>query len=215
MFYKVTLTASGGLSPYHVDRIRDYILEHCKHAYIVNEFGESKMNSHLEGVVEFDTSTASNVTDRFKRLYRVLEIEVVQNVTIKVRTATNIAGALIYASKELRDKGNLVLLKGWESTWIDQQMKENVKNIPHSMLKKQGTRISQSYGPALMYEWCIANNMHIQYKLDFLEVVDRMGDEGYMFGTCRHLGLFQDVCSLFGTGRAARNTAESELRFVD
>jgi len=215
MFYKVTLTASGGLSVAHIDEIRNYILDNCNHAYIVNEFGDSGLNSHLEGVVEFTTNTTSNVTDRFVRLFETLKIEVVKNITIKVRRATNIAGALIYASKELHDKGNLVLLKGWESTWIDKQLKENVKNIPYSILKKKGIRVSQTYGPALIQEWCLANNMQIIYKNDYLEVIDRMGDEGYMFGTCRHLGLFQDVCSLFHVGRAARNSAESELRFVD
>lgn len=215
MFYKITLTASGGLSSAQVETIKEYVKVECKHAYIVNEFGESKMNSHLEGVVEFDSEVTSNITGRFRRLYDSMDIEVVPRITISIKRATHLVGCLIYASKELLKKGNVILLKGWEQSWIDRQIKENVKSIPHSMLTKKGVRVTQGTGPALIHEWCLANNMQVIYKKDYFSVTERMGADGYMFGKCRHVGLYQDVVSLFGSGRAVLKVAESELRFIE
>jgi len=215
MFYKITLTASDGLDPHQIEEIGKYLSLECQHAYVINEFGENKENSHLEGVIEFDTKTTSNVTDRIVRLYGTLNIDVTPHITIKVKRATHLVGALIYASKELRDTAQVIVLKGWEQSWIDQQIKNNVHDIPHSMLKKKGHRVTQGTGPALIYEWCLAHNMQVIRKCEYLEIIDRMGDEGFLFGKCRHLGLFQDVCCLFHVGRSARNVAESELRWVD
>ncbi len=214
MFYKITLTASGGLNDDQVDTLVKY-LKKCKHAYIVNEQGESKENSHLEGVAEFDTKQSSNVNKGIRRVYEKMGIEVIPMITIKVKTATHLIGALIYASKELKEQGNLVLLKGWEQSWIDKQFKDNVKDTPHSMLKKKGIRVTQSTGGALMHTWCMANNRQIHSKMDYLEVVKSMGEEGYLFGTIQHRGIVQDVCSLFEDGRAAYAAAESDLRFLE
>lgn len=214
MYYTITLTKSGGLSEEDVESLGKYF-ESCQHAYLVNEFGSSGGNSHIQGIVEFDTKVTSNVTGRIERQYAKLNIDVSKGISIKVKSATHLVGAFIYSSKELREGGKLVLLRGWNSTWIDQQVKENVKNIPYKMLKKRGTRVTQSTGPALMFEWCTANNMQITEKREYLEVVKAMGDVGYMFGCSRHLGLYQDVCALFDCGSAACSAAESALRFID
>ncbi len=213
MFYKVTLTCSGGLSAEQIGVLVQYF-KGCRHGYLVNEQGSNGMNSHVEGIVEFDTQTTSNVTDRIKRVYEKMGIEV-EECTIRVRQATHLIGALIYASKELRHGGKVVLLKGWEQSWIDKQIKENVKCIPHKMLLKRGTRINQSAGAALVYEWCVANNTQVKTKRDYLEVIRSMAGSGFLFGNARHLGLYQDVCSLFGIGRATQMCAESDLRFID
>jgi len=215
MFYKITLTKSGGLSVDDCEGIVNYFEKESGHCYLVNEFGECEGNSHIEGIVEFETKTTSNVTDRVRRLYEALGIEEVQGISFKVKRATHLVGCLIYASKELTGTGKVLLMKGWKQTWIDKQVKDNVKNIPHSMLKKKGTRVTQGAGPALMYEWCKANGREIHYKQDYLEVVRSMADEGYMFGMCRTVGLYQDVCALFGDGAAAVAVAESDLRFID
>lgn len=214
MFYKITLTASGGLTEDQIEQIKHYF-ETCDHVFLINEFGQSGSNSHVEGVVEFDTKKTWNVTQRVKTLYEQMGIEIIPRITFKVKAVTHLIGAIIYAQKELEDKGKIVLLKGWTSTWIDKQVKDNVKDIPHKMLKKKGTRVTQGTGPALLFEWCKANNQTIRYKQDYLAVIRSMADEGYMFGMIRHIGLYPDVCALFGDGIATVNVAESELRFVD
>lgn len=217
MYYKVTLTSRNGLS----GKLQFVLLEcfkECRHAYLVTEYGESRGNCHLEGVVEFDTEKTSNVTDRIRRVYERLEVEVIPKVTIRVKKATHLVGALIYARKELaeRDAKSFIALQiGWTTSWIDEQVKDNVKDIPHSMLKKRGTRLTQVTGPALMFEWCTANNKRVTNKGEYLEIVRDMAEEGYMFGSCRTIGLYQDVCALFGDGMAAQRVAESDLRFID
>lgn len=213
MFYKITLTAGdGGLNSTQIGAFKKYF-DTCKHAYIVNEQGESGGNSHLEGIVEFDTEKTSNVTDRIKRIYKKLDIEVMCR-TIVVKRVTRLIGAMIYASKELREEGKLVLLKGWEQSWIDQQAKDNVKEIPHSILRKKGTRLTQGTGAAVVHEWCLANNMQVTDKEEYRQVGKLMGSEGYLFGGIRHIGIYQDVCALFGDGRAVGDAIESALRFL-
>jgi len=199
MFYAVTLTARDGLTDENILIIGEYFKQ-CRHAYLINEQGDSGSNSHVEGVVEFETDITSNISKRLKTLYVRLKIEVVKGITFRVRKATEYIGCIIYASKELQASGKLVLLKGWSQTWIDKAIKDNVKKIPHKMLAKAGTRVYQKTGPALIYEWCIANNMHIETKFQYLKVIRYMGNQNYMFGSTRHVGLFQDVCALFGDG---------------
>jgi len=168
-----------------------------------------------QGVVEFDTEVTSNITGRITRLYEAMKIEVIRGITFKVKKASHLVGALIYCSKELALEGTVVVLKGWEQTWIDKQVKDNVKNIPYKMLKKLGIRLTQGTGPAMIYEWCKANNMQVRDKTEYLEVAVCMSEKGYMFGSVRHVGLYQDVCSLFGEGGAVRSVIESDLRFLE
>lgn len=212
MYYKITLTSRGGLSTLEVGKLVQYF-EICRHAYLVNEYGSLQVNSHLEGIVEFDTNTTSNVSERIKRVYASLKIDVIPQVTINVKKVTHLTGALIYASKELATGSNVALLKGWKQTWIDKMIKDSVKDIPFKMLKKLGCRLTQTTGPALIYEWCTANNMQIETKEDFLEVKKLMCRQQYLFGTCRDPGLWQDVCSLFKSGYAGLKIGESNLHF--
>ncbi len=215
MYYKITLTSSDGLSDAECSSISKYFEKECRHCYLINEMGESGSNSHIEGLVEFDTEVTSNVTKRIRLLYERLGVEEVRGITFKVKRVTHMVGCLIYCSKELEDKGSILLLKGWEQSWIDKQVKDNVKSIPHKMLKKHGQRVTQGTGAGLMFEYCKANGLQCRYKTDYLEIIRYMGDEGYMFGCIRHIGLYQDLCALFGDGTAAVACAESELRFIE
>lgn len=212
MYYHVTLTSSGGLNEHQISDIRNYFLQ-CRHVFLVNEFGESLQNSHCEGIVEFDTEHTANVTNRCKSLYSQMGVEV-SDYSIRVKKVTHLDGAIIYANKELKLKGELILLKGWEQTWIDKTVKEGVKNIPHKMLTKKGTRVTQNTGGALIHEWCLANNCRITSKEDLIEVVRLMGDQRYLFGSIRPKGIFADVCALFGDGRAASSLFASELQWL-
>jgi len=212
MYYKVTLTCRGGFTSCQIGYLLKYF-EKCNHAYLVNEYGDKGLNSHLEGIVEYDTNTTSNVTDRIKRVYGLFDIDVVDNVTIMVKKVTHLTGALIYASKELATGSNIVLLKGWKQTWIDKRIKDNVKDIPYKMLKSLGCRLTQTTGPAVIYEWCIANNMRVESKVDYIKVTKLMCKQQYLFGTCRDTGLWRDVCSLFQSGHAGEIIAENNLHF--
>lgn len=213
MHYKITLTASGGLKKADIDTIHDYF-SRCNTAYLVNEFGESGTNSHVEGVVEFDTKKTSNVTERLKVLYRKMEIDVVPFITFKVKKATHLTGALIYARKELSVGAELVLRRGWTENWISDQVKNNVKDIPWSMIKKHGVRLTQNSAAGVMFEYCKANNMTVYRLSDFLEVIRCMADEQYMFGSIRCAGLFSDITALFGDGSGAVQVAREQVRFL-
>jgi len=179
----------------------------------VNEQGESGSNSHVEGVAEFETVNTSNVTQRVKGLYKTLKIDVSPN-SIRVKKVTHLIGAIIYANKEIETDGVVLILKGWTQTWIDKQVKDNVKNIPHKMLKKKGTRLTQGTAGALIYEWAIANTCRVVSKQDYQYVAKQMAKEGYLFGSVRHVGVFQDVCALFGSGDAVESAIEQALHWL-
>lgn len=215
MFYKITLTTTGGFTEEQVQGFEQYFDE-LKHAFVTNEFGASGGNSHIEGVIERDTVKTNNVTIWIKSLYKKLNIEVFPN-SIRVKSVTHLVGAIIYTNKEIADakeNAEVICLKGWTQSWIDKTVKDNVKNISFKELKTKGTRITQGTGGALMFEWCKANNMRVLCKRNYLDVVKAMAKEGYMFGSSRHVGLYQDVCALFGEGNAACDAAENALAFL-
>jgi len=213
MFYKITLTSSGGLNSENISQIKNYF-SGCNHVYLTNEFGESGLNSHVEGIVEYETEHTANVTIRCRKLYAKMGLDVSSH-SIRVKKVTHLVGAIIYATKELQEAGELLVLKGWKQSWIDKTIKDNVKNISFKVLKKKGTRLTQNTGAAVIHEWCLANNCRIEGKTDLIEVVKRMASEGYLFGSLKPKGILADVCALFGDGRAAAEFFANELHFIE
>jgi len=208
------LTASGGLTSQNIDVAKQFFDEKCQYAYVVNEFGSEGTNSHLQCVVSFGTKKQSNIMAKMKTLYKKMDLEIVNRHTCVVKAATHMDGALHYCSKELVNKGNVVLLKGWRQGWIDTQVKAYAKKTPRIELQSMGTRLTQTSAPGAMYKWAKANNMQVVDKRSFIEVGKLMTAEGYMFGTCKAKGIYMDVCGLFGDGRALADVWEAELAFV-
>jgi len=212
MYYKVTLSTQCGLSKVNLESIKSYFTL-LSHAFLAVEYGNTGDNCHVEGIGEFDTEKTSNVTARLKVLYKNMSLEWTP-YSVKVRKATHLVGALIYASKELEGKGELLVIKGWKQSWIDLQVKDNVKAIPHKMLLAKWTRVTQNSGGPLMYEWAKANNMTVTCKDAYVEVKKQMASQGYLFGSCKDKGLYQDVCSCFGDGSASEAVAREALHFL-
>jgi hypothetical protein len=211
--FNVTLTTSGGFQESHMETIKLYFSTNCANCYVINEFGDQGTNSHVQAVAQFKTVKTNNVTNRMKTLYGRLNLEVTTN-SIRVYKITHLVGAFIYADKELKGDGKLILLKGWKQSWIDKQVKENVKNIPHKMLKQHGTRLTQGTAGALIYEYAIAHNMQVCCKQDYKAVAKLMAKDKYLFGSIRHIGVFQDVCALFGSGDAVEDVIENVLHWL-
>ncbi len=124
------------------------------------------------------------------------------------------SGAISYGSKELADKGSLLLLRGWNQTWIDKQVKDNVKKVKYNKLCSKGTRLTALAGAAVMHEWCVANNHVVTNKLDMIEVVRLMANDSYLFGNVKFKSLYCDLCALFGDGHAAESCCEEALHFL-
>jgi len=212
--YKITLTARGGLSEENIAGLVKYFREKCTHAYIVNEFGESGGNSHLEGIVELAAKKTSNLTRSIKTLYEKMGIEVVPRVTIVVKTVTHLGGAMSYASKELREKGELALLLGWEQTWIQKKIDAVVANKAPKTLLSLGHWVSKRLGPAEIYTWCKAHNCEIHNKQEYREVIVRMGNEQYMFDKGMHKCTLANVMALFGDGSGLGKIVDEECFFL-
>ncbi len=214
MFYTVTLTKRGGLNEHDIDEIVKH-LSSCEHVYLANEFGQLGQNSHVQGIVEFDTDKTSNVTERMRRMYIKLGIEFVRGVSVRVAKVVDMSGAILYASKELGDKGKQVLLQGWESSWILEQVQENVKKIPFKTLKGKGIRMTQSTAGALIFEYAKARNYYVTDQETYREICVMMAKDGYLFGNLRHMGVIQDVCALFGDGEAVGYAIDAALKFFN
>jgi len=213
MYYKITLTASGGIPKSQCVELAKYFSV-CEHAYVVNEFGESGGNSHLEIIAEFSTETTSNVTERMRVLYVRLKIPFVRGVSVRVKKATHLIGALIYASKELKESGVVLLLNGWESSWIDKQCRENIKSIPFKMLSKQGVRLTQNTAGARMYEFAKSINRRVVDMQSYREVAVLMAENQYLWGSVRHVSILQDVTALFKSGESVGMAIDSAFRFL-
>jgi len=215
-FYKATLTTSDGFTLDQVTPFKEFFNKY-ENAYIVNEYGQSGNNSHLECVFKSDVTKTGNITRSLKRIYDDNKIPWVNSISVRVKKCTHLIGAIIYANKEIKQsdtKATVLVQRGWSSSWIDPQVKDNVKSIPHKMLNKQVTRVTKGTGGALMHEWCVANGYVVSNARDYLEVVEKMGDDKYAFGSIRHMSIYSDVMSAFGDGKGARDVAESELRFL-
>jgi len=213
-FYKITLTGRGGLSSDNVTELVKFFSKKCTHAYIVNEFGESGSNSHLEGVIELPGKKTSNVTRSIGNEYLRMDLEVVPRITIVVKAVTHLDGALSYASKELQGKGVLVLLLGWDKDWITTQTKAVVRHKAPSTLLSMGIWLTKRIAPAQIYKWCQSNGREIYSKMEYREVIVRMGDEGYMFDKGVIKCTYGNVMALFGDGRGLGEIFDDEMRFV-
>jgi len=215
MIYKITMTSADGLSCDKLSGLRSYFKNHCVNAYLINEHGETGGNSHVEGLAQFETATTSNVTKRVKCLYLDLGLEV-SPFSIIVKKCTHLNGALIYARKELEKMGTVLLLKGWKQTWIDQKVKESVKDIPYRLLKKKGIRLTQRTAAGLMHEWCKAHNMIVIDRESMLRVVSLMAVEGFLFGNLqRPKGVYVDLCALFGSGKQTASLFDFALIYLN
>ncbi len=214
MFYTVTLTKRNGLTDGDVNNIVKH-LSGCMHVYLTHEFGQLENNSHLQGIVEFDTEKTSNVTERMRRMYVKLGIEFVRGVSVRVSKVVDLPGAVSYASKELKGKGKQVLLEGWHESWILQQVQDAVKKIPFKVLKGKGTRMTQSTAGALIFEYAKARNFYVTDKETYREICVMMAKEGYLFGNLKHVGVIQDVCALFGDGEMVGHAIDAALKFVN
>ncbi len=214
MFYKVTLTARAGLTEGQVESIGKHFSP-CTHAYLVHEYGADGSNSHIEGVIELDAKKTSNVTRSIKTLYDKLDIEVVPFITIKVKAVTHLGGAISYAMKELQDEGKVILLRGWKDTWIQKQFKEQVKKQSSAPLLKMGTWVTKRMGPAIIFEFCRAENLRIRSLADYREVIIKMGDKQYMFDKGIHVCCYANVLALMGDGSGHRQVMDQEFRFME
>lgn len=212
--YKITLTARGGLTTENIDVLVNYFTKRCTHAYLVNEFGESGENSHLEGVIEILKTKTSNLTRSIANVYFGMDLEVIPRITICVKTCVALAGALSYSSKELRDKGNVVLLLGWEDSWIQQKVKSVARVRAPNTLMKMGTWLGKRLAPAKIYTWCKANNCEVKDLRSYREVCVKMGDEKYMFDRGIHKCTYANVMALFGDGRGIGKIIDDECRFL-
>ncbi len=213
-FYKITLTRSGGLTDENVENLIKYFTKQCKHAYLVNEYGESGSNSHIEGVVEFDTEKTFNVTRAISNVYLKLGIEVIPGITMVVKSVYSLQGCLSYASKELREKGHVVLLIGWEESWIKNKTKLIGKRKSPTTLLGLGKWVTKRTAPAEIYTWCQTNNRKIACLRAYREVLVSMGEEQYMFDKGIHKCTYANVMSLFEDGSGIGQIIDDECRFL-
>jgi len=212
--YTITLTGPGGLTVDHIGVAKQWFNENCVNCYVVNEFGDSELFSHLQVVAEFNTKKTSNVSGKMKKLYALMDIEVLPRITYRVKALSEMVGAIWYASKEINGKGNVVLLKGWRQSWIDEQVKAGEKKRPVKEYEKLGIRLTNNTAPGAMFKWAQAHNMQITNKAEFIAVGKQMTCDGYQLGGCRVKGLFMDVCGLFKNGDALEAIWTNDLFFI-
>ncbi len=217
--YAITLTGRDGLSDIQMKVLTVEMMKFSNNCLIVHECGKSGHFHHMQAVIDCKCAKIANVTRSVQGWYIKHDIEFVKYVSIKVKCCKNqlmLRGALHYASKELHLGTPRIVLgrKGWKQTWIDEQISTHLLRKKPAELGTQGIRVFQTTGGAVMYNYCLANRLEISCQQDFYDVGDQMSMDGYLFGTTRLQGIYQDVLALFGRS-CFRQVAENALKWCE
>lgn len=210
-YYKLTLTTRDGLSEGQADQLVAYF-EKCENCCICIEMGENGTNRHVEGVAGFTTKSSSNIHKDMKKYYEKHNIEY-SKFAVKIKSVTHLGGAFKYGIKELKDGDEPAMLKGWKWTWIQDQAKAAKEDFRKRPVR--GKIVKPSEAPDAMVAFIEANNLVVNSKATFLEVLKRMGDAGYRFGQVKFKVFYADVMCALGDGSALMAVAENELFFLN
>lgn len=197
MYFTITLTKRNGFEISEVQALIELIQAKCENAYLAEEFGDGG-NRHVQGVLSLSFKRTDAVHSWLDRMYGCVGLESTTR-SVCVKKCTNLCGALIYTEKEISSGGRLLLIKGWKSSWIDQQVKNNVKDIPYKMLKKKKTILGLSTAAAVIHEYGLAHNMHVDSKESFVLILKAMSDNGFAVGHLRMVPVYRGVRDYFGT----------------
>lgn len=136
---------------------------------------------HLHGVVS-GTKNATGLTRVFVVLYRNLEIPYVKGVSVKVKTVTNMDGALYYCTKESIG-GELFLLRGWKRTWITERYRIHLLKMPSKILMKNFTILQRSTAVPTIINWIKAHGLVPAHGCAnwWGDIMVSMIEDGYLF----------------------------------
>ncbi len=173
---------------------------------------ETTTHRHLHGVFRVPQKQAGQVTQRFKTLYKRLDLPWVPNVSVKVKKTVELIGWFHYMLKD--QTGPPLVLTGWRMTWITEQMQAAVKKIPRKVLEQDQVMLSSRTVIPLIIEFAKAHALPLCDKCSFIEVVLAMEADKYSFQLVRKKTVFCEVMSRCGRSSFSRDAWDQELNFL-
>lgn len=211
--YFYTLTTNRDFLPAEILAIAAWFRKTCESGLVVEERGANG-KLHLHATTTQKQKTAGEISRRIQKLYEHLDIPWTKGVSVHVKRTTDQIGMFYYLTKDLHGKVP-VMLFGWTMTWITQQCRDNVKKIPHKMIKGDDYILNMVIAPNLMIEYAKRSAIPLNGKEGFKEVVARMMAEGYQFQNIKFKLLYCEIMARCDDTRAIRSFLDNELQFLE
>ncbi len=210
--YMITLTNKSGFTPEDIAEVRLWHKNNSEECLLVTELHDSGL-THLHSVITCYQKTAVQITRKLKTLWSSLKFDWTPRISAQVKRVSELIGAFHYLLKDLDGKKPL-LLTGWEMSWIEQQCKENLKKVPHSILLKDEYFISKKTGLSLVLQFAKRTAMPLCDKETLKHVIIAMMRDGYQFDNCSLKFLLAQVMVRCGADQYASNLLDNEWQFM-
>lgn len=209
--YFLTLTCQTGFS---LPQCEAVVLFH-RTAYFVNVILVSEFHDsgeiHYHSLADVRTKQTAKVTSKIERFYAANDIPFVKGVSINVKRATDKVGLLHYLCKDLEEGVLPLVLKGWSWSFIQQQVRDNIKKLPFRMLLKDTYFVTKKNGTEIILRYMSAHKMSCVSKECFYDVVHAMIRDKYRFSSAAIRWCYVEVCVMQGSGNALRSLLDNEL----
>jgi len=158
---------------------------------------------HLHSVISVKAKGVNHTTVSLERLLSRHNIEWCKIVTIKVKDATDVSSLYTYLMKD--QTGPPALLLGWRLSWIKQKLKDNVKLLKPSDLKKGRRVLNINNAVPLIQAYAFANGHRLNSKEAIADCMCDMQYEKYSFDRCKFETLYCQLMGECGIRRSFRD----------
>ncbi len=210
----LTLTIAGGFTYEEITEVKQWHKNNSESCMLTKELHESG-KTHLHSVITCTQKTAQQVTRKIKTLYGKLNLDWEPRVSCVTKRAVVPIGAIAYIMKDLAEGEAPLLLQGWQMTWIQSELKANLKKLPRKVLMRDEYFVTTKNGCPLVIEYAKRTAMPLLDKFTFKAVVKSMMAESYSFDNCKIKYLFVQVMARMGYLGYADSLLDSELQFID
>lgn len=211
--YMLTLTTAQGFTPEDIAQVKAWHKNNSECCVLTKELHESG-KIHLHSVITCPQKDARQVTRKIQTLYKKLGLDWESRVSCVTKKAVVPIGALAYILKELPEGDSPVLIQGWKMTWIQSEIKANLKKLPRKLLLKIDYHVTSKTGTSLLIEYAKRTAMPVVCKITFKQIVSLMMSEGYNFDNVKMKYLFVQVMARSGNRSFAESLIDAELQFI-
>lgn len=173
-YYLVTFTFPGGLSIGLKENIKKFFktkLYVCANL----ELGQNGTNPHVHCVVGTGVGKSRDLRrEILKCVYGKTSKDEVDPHLLNVKTVNNLGNALSYISKEVKDD-KYWYRSGFQVTWLHEELK---KVQDKKRIFKKWRQVSIDQAPHCIIEYCKLNNVTVESKDDYVEIVSQLAGQG-------------------------------------
>ncbi len=209
--FMVTLTSSEGFTDDQCIAVVAYHqLDPFVNCLLVKELHQSGL-PHFHAVVDIKLQKANGLTLRYERLYKKLSIPLTKCISIRVKRCVDKIGAFHYLMKELSDTDDPLVLKGWERTWIQDEIRNGLKHMPYKVLLRGTYRVTKSNGTDICLKYADLHNMSILGKDDFADLIAAMVRDKYRFASASLKVIYVELLCELGRPGPLHSLVANEI----